>query len=229
LRAGERGRSDGSNERPQPTGLAADYRPRWNFPLAGLKKQFDVPRIPPALVKEKDDRSVISYPEPASSSLRPSADKLRLLYEIVLRRYPQLAPESLWRRWRDDDADDHFQGFVSSFERLGFIGRTEIDKRYYVSHWTEEARQWLTIHRPGLHGNIGADFLAAVVAHGDIPYVVGDPSQGIVWSIGVSPFRGMVLRCAFGVHTLQSPVDDAGKDCVGHFMRVGHLLVWQQP
>jgi hypothetical protein len=40
------------------------------------------------------------------------------------------------------------------------------------------------------YGNIGAGFLAAVLAHGDICFIAANPAEEIVWSIGVTTFGG---------------------------------------
>jgi hypothetical protein len=66
-----------------------------------------------------------------------------------------------------------------------------------VNFWSSECRDWLALHRPAHRGNIGAGFLAAVLAHGDIPYTVGDENHGVVWSVGVTPFGGKLATDAW--------------------------------
>jgi hypothetical protein len=155
--------------------------------IAAIKASKTSPPQPPL-----DDRAGVRITElvEPSNFVRPTEKELRQLYEIVLAKYPQLAPH-LSSRWADDEKREHFDGFVWSFERLGYIGRTAMpDQKHYVSFWSSECRDWLARHRPAHRGNIGAGFLAAVVASGDIPYVVGNPSQGFVWLIGVVAHGG---------------------------------------
>jgi hypothetical protein len=60
-----------------------------------------------------------------------------------------------------------------------------------MGHWLSVCRDWLASHRPcGYYGNVGSGFLAAVLAHGDIPFIAANPAQDIVWSIGVTTFGG---------------------------------------
>ena len=40
----------------------------------------------------------------------------------------------------------------------------------------------------GMH--IGAGFMAAVVAHNDIPFIVGNSAQGVLWPVGVTAYGG---------------------------------------
>jgi hypothetical protein len=64
-------------------------------------------------------------------------------------------------------------------------------------NWVEETKDWLRLHRPAHRGNIGAGFLAAVIAHGDVPYTVGDEQRGIVWAVGLTLFGGKLASDAW--------------------------------
>lgn len=145
--------------------------------------------VPPPPIDDRAGVHITQIVEP-SSFVRPTEKELRCLYDIVLAKYPRLGPR-LSSRSADQEKEEYFDGFIWSFERLGYIGRLGApDTRRYVNHWVEETKDWLRLHRPAHRGNIGAGFLAAVLAHGDIAYTVGDENRGVVWSIGVTPYGG---------------------------------------
>jgi hypothetical protein len=74
---------------------------------------------------------------------------------------------------------------------LGYIGRTVApDQRHYVDFWSSECRDWLRLHRPAHCGNVGAGFLAAAIAHGDICFTPSDEQRGIVWAVGLTAHGG---------------------------------------
>jgi hypothetical protein len=154
--------------------------------LAALKAGRPAP-VPPSC----DEGPRVVLIEERTTFVRPTLNELRKLYEIVCGRFPQFRPRSSPARFADQDAEECFAGFEWSFERLGNIGRLGApDTRRYVDHWVEETKDWLRLHRPAHRGNIGAGFLAAAVAHNDIPFTVGDKDRGVVWAIGVAPFGG---------------------------------------
>src|SRR6516162_2202946 len=67
--------------------------------------------------------------------VRPTARELRQLYEmVVLGKYPKLGPhKSVAHAWTSVSEGEHYAGFASSFDRLGFIGRTvQPDRRRYL-------------------------------------------------------------------------------------------------
>jgi hypothetical protein len=157
--------------------------------IAQLKAGHRDPRAAPVADQYEQGVRITQLVEP-SNFVRPTEKELRKLYDIVLAKYPQLVPR-LSARWADDERREHFDGFVWSFERLGYVGRTSApDTRRYVNHWVEEAKDWLRLHRPAHSGNIGAGFLIATIAHGDICFTPGDENRGVVWTIGVTPFGG---------------------------------------
>jgi hypothetical protein len=155
--------------------------------LQALKSGHVAPVPPP-----KDEGPRIVLIEERTTFVRPTLNELRKLYEIVCNKYSQLASRApSTSRWADDEAREYFEGFEWSFERLAHIGRTATpDHKHYVDFWSSECCDWLRRHRPAHRGNIGAGFLAAVVAHGDIPFIVGNLAQGIVWSVGITTFGG---------------------------------------
>jgi hypothetical protein len=131
-------------------------------------------RVPqPQPVKNEGTRVVLL--EERTNFVRPTLKELRKLHDIVCNKYPQFRPRTIAARFADQDAEECFEGFEWSFERLANLGRLDApDTRRYVDHWVEETKDWLRLHRPAHRGNIGAGFLAACIAHGDIPFIVGD-------------------------------------------------------
>lgn len=144
---------------------------------------------PPVMVKDEGPRIVLI--EERSSFVRPTLSELHKLYDVVCNKFPQFRPRSSGSRFEDQEEQEYFSGFEWSFERLGFIGRSAApDTKRYVSYWVSECQDWLRQFRPSHRGNIGAGFLAAVVAHGDVPYIVGNEREGTVWSVGLTTFGG---------------------------------------
>ena len=95
---------------------------------------------------------VMLFPE-QTRFVRPNARELRQLYGVVLAKYPKLGPlKSITHSWASVGEAEHYAGFASAFERLGFIGRTaQPDKRYYLGHWLSDCRDWLARHRRTAH------------------------------------------------------------------------------
>jgi hypothetical protein len=155
--------------------------------LAALKAERPAPVPPP-----RDEGPHVVLIEERTTFVRPTLNELRKLYEIVCSKYPQFtsrAPSS--SRWADDEAREYFDGFTWAFERLGYIGRSATpDHKHYCDFWSSECRDWLRLHRPAHCGNIGAGFLAAAIAHGDICFTPSDEQRGIVWAVGLASFGG---------------------------------------
>lgn len=158
-------------------------------------KRGDAPK--PA--QQPDERPLVSYLEAPTHFARPTEKELRRLADIVIARYPKLGPRKSLRGSLDGEFDDDFRnGFAWSFERLGYVGRTERpDTKRYADYWLDDTKAWLALHRPNHCGNIGAGFLAAVLAHRDIPYIPGDLSRGVVWSLGLTLHGGKLASDAW--------------------------------
>jgi hypothetical protein len=153
------------------------------------KLKGDPPHVtPPQPAKDKGLR--ITYLVEPSSFVRPTQNELHKLHDIVLAKYPQFSPQ-LSLRWASQEKQEYFDGFEWAFERLGFIGRSATpDHKHYVDFWCSECRDWLRLHRPAHCGNIGAGFLAAAIAHGDICFTPSDEQRGIVWAVGLTALGG---------------------------------------
>jgi hypothetical protein len=160
--------------------------------LKALKAGPDVPMTPPRPADPDRPRPLVTLIEERSNFVQPTPNELHRLYEIVLAKYPQLGPyKSAVHHLTSVSSGEHFDGFLAAFERLAHVGRTERpDTRYYVDHFADEAKNWLARHRPGFRGNVGAGFLSAVVAHSDIPFIVANPREGVIWSVGITTFGG---------------------------------------
>jgi hypothetical protein len=112
--------------------------------------------------------STIKYPV-----VLPTADELRRLEEIVLRRYPKLRAGS-------DPAS-----FKAAFFRLSYTRRAEkLDTRQSLDWWVADAEDWLKAQnyypsRPAIQS-----FVAAVIAQGDIAF--SDPNKFPSMELGIS-------------------------------------------
>jgi hypothetical protein len=104
----------------------------------------------------------ISYP--VSRIEVPSNEEFDRLSEIVLRRYPQLAPRA--------DREGFDAQFRVAFQRLLHVGRKDkLDTQHGWEFWTEDCRIWQQQHRVAQGVFVGPTALvAAIVACGDIPY-----------------------------------------------------------
>jgi hypothetical protein len=162
--------------------------------IAAIKAGKTSPSQPP--INDRPGVRITELVEP-SSFVRPTNKELRQLYDTVLARYPQLGPR-LSARWADDERQEHFDGFTWSFESLGYIGRTAMpDTKHYVNFWVSETQDWLRLHRPQHRGNVGAGFLCATIAHGDICFTPGNSQQGVVWAVGLTSFGGKLASDAW--------------------------------
>jgi hypothetical protein len=162
--------------------------------LAALKRG-EAPKPAP----QPDVRPLMSYLTSPSNFQRPTEKELRRLAAVVVGKYPKLGARKSLRGLLDDEFDDDFRnGFAWAFERLGFIGRAEKpDTRRYIEHWLNDCKDWLALHRPYHCGDISGAFMCAAIAHGDVPYIVGDMSRGVVWSVGLTNFGGTLASDAW--------------------------------
>jgi hypothetical protein len=170
--------------------------------IVALKAERPAPvdQAPQRPVDPDRNRPLVTILAEQTKFIKPTGSELRKIYNVVLKAYPQLGPhKSVAHAWTSVSEAEHYAGYASSFERLGFIGRTaQPDTRRYLGHWTSECRDWLARHRPrGYYGNVGAGYLCAVLAHGDIPFIAADPAQGVVWSVGLTTFGGAMAGTAW--------------------------------
>ena len=117
------------------------------------------------------------YPLPGDADMRKLCDIARL-------RLPQLGVQP------GADGGDFFQNFCAAFRYLGNKGRAaEPNKKYSHSWWVGACQRWLNDR--GIRVAVsGPAFIAAVVAHGDIGYVIPDPSVGAVWEFAIESYGG---------------------------------------
>ncbi len=115
------------------------------------------------ILKEPGGVTITRLPDRNASFAMPSADELRALNHIVLTHYPQLAA--------NEEGREAFDGFCRAFLRIGSLGRDKLDDRYALTSWIDNATFWFREQQ--IYPNLitGKDFIAAVVAHGDIDYV----------------------------------------------------------
>jgi len=125
----------------------------------------------------KDEGTKVSYPV-ENAVADPSAEERQQLLKIVLQHYPSLAPSQNRQNEFEND-------FRRAFSALGRIGRgEEPDRRRYVSYFIDELR-------PLMGGYVcGQAFLAAALAHGDVPFVTEVPNGGVLWELGLKIHGG---------------------------------------
>lgn len=135
-----------------------------------------------------DDRGVrITYLAEPNAFQMPGEDDLKTLYEIVLNRCPYLCPSKQTRPFIDDNDRDGFKDFCNSFLRLGNLGRADKpNQKLALSWWLQECGDWLSPRSLPKISKADA-FLAAVIAHGDIPYVA-PANDGSTWEFALEPY-----------------------------------------
>jgi len=116
----------------------------------------------------------ITHPHEEPTGTPPTEDEHLKLLSVVFGKIPGLRPAET--RTAEFQAD-----YRSAFEALRRVGRAEKpDPGKSVSWWIEEFRY---AHLLGAEVRSNA-FLAAVLAHGDIPYVRGNGAN-ISWELGL--------------------------------------------
>jgi hypothetical protein len=120
----------------------------------------------PATPRRDEPQVRITAPPLANVALPTAAEFSRLL-TIVLDRYPILRP-------REDPADYAAQ-FRAAFIRLAHCGRRDkIDNQRGLGFWLDDCQEWCRRHKVNPTWMGGAAFTCAVIAHGDIQFVMGD-------------------------------------------------------
>jgi hypothetical protein len=106
--------------------------------------------------------SPVRITHPTSKVEIPSAKEFDRLSEIVLRRYPQLAPRA--------DREGFDAQFRVAFQRLLHVGRKDkLDMQYGWEFWTDDCRNWQQQHRVAQGVSVSpAALVAAIVACNDI-------------------------------------------------------------
>jgi hypothetical protein len=159
--------------------------------ITELKARFDAKDAPPAPVKIavkplEDEGTRVSYPTPVSTFVMPSSSELKQLCDIVLRKFPRLAPD-MSDRWADNNEVKFAKQFAAAFRAVGMMHRADKpDKKHYVSYFIDHGDDLLRALGPS--AEIGPAFLPACLAHGDVP--ISDwRLDGVVLEIGLNIFR----------------------------------------
>jgi hypothetical protein len=153
--------------------------------LAELKTRL-IPENPePMNVAPIEEGTTIRYPRSTDVDL-PNRDECVKLMAIVARAFPRFEFEIESREFLD--------GFTASMWRLGQLKRS--DKLSRVNDWAIETDNFL--HQPGgMRGNcLNGSFFAAVMASGDIKFMLGNASQGISPKAGLD-YNGTPARAAW--------------------------------
>jgi hypothetical protein len=153
------------------------------------KRAVTAPKAPARRLDQADVRITILADD--DKYQLPNDAEMRKLYEIALRRLPALGVQP------GADEEEFFRSFCGAFRYLGNKGRAaEINKKYSLSWWVGACARWCDDHRIGVPLN-GPAFIAAVVAMGDIGYVIPDPSVGAVWEFALESYGGRPVTDAW--------------------------------
>jgi hypothetical protein len=108
--------------------------------------------------------SPVRITHPTTKVVIPSAEEFDRLSEIVLRRYPQLAPRA--------DRENFGVQFRVAFQRLLHVGRKDtLDTQHGWEFWADDCRNWQQQHRVAQGVFVSpAALVAGIAACGDIPY-----------------------------------------------------------
>jgi hypothetical protein len=114
-----------------------------------------------------DEPQVRITTPPLAKVVLPTEDEFQRLLTIVLDRYPILRPR--------EDTEDFRAQFRAAFIRLAHCGRRDKpDTERGLGWWLDDAQEWCRRHQVNPSWIGGAAFTAAVIAHGDIRYVIDD-------------------------------------------------------
>jgi hypothetical protein len=145
-------------------------------------------KIAPAM--PEPEGTTVSFPVARSAFVMPSQEEFRRLRDIVFAKFPKLnVTEGLvFRGDAEQNEQEYFKQFCASFRALGMLHRTAApDRKRYVSYWIDTCEDWLKA--AGNSTSIsGLPFIAAVLAHGDIPYA-GLFTEGCVFEVGLNAYR----------------------------------------
>jgi hypothetical protein len=146
---------------------------------AALKKKLAVLEAnvapPPAPISKIEPEGVrISYPVEAPPFTMPTDEEFDGLQEVVLGKYPQLAPA-------EHAAYEFSSDFRRAFRYVAAIKRSDKPNgKYGLGWWIDYVA---TTYREGFVR--GGPFIAAVIAQGDVAFVVDDGPRGHTWEFGL--------------------------------------------
>jgi hypothetical protein len=126
---------------------------------------------------------------PSSVTLGMHSDgEMRQLFEISARRYPQLLPKTDTRAFSIDPDADGFRSFRCAYLRIRNLGRAaRPNSKYALSWWIQEANDWLSARgRPNVEK--GLAFVLAVIAQGDVGFVLADALVGQTFEFALEPY-----------------------------------------
>jgi hypothetical protein len=114
----------------------------------------------------------------------PNTRELAALLKIVLAAHPLLPAGMAHEAFLDE--------FAHSFDAVGHLYRTDApNSKRYFSAWIEDTNIWL--ERQGRAPVSGNAFLAACLAHGDVPWRQANDSVGQLLEVGLHATVGR--RC----------------------------------
>jgi hypothetical protein len=118
-----------------------------------------------------EEQGVRIYTPAARRIELPSETELKALLGLILAAYPKMGPDLSNVRWASQEETQYFSDFGYSFRALAHMPRAAApDSKYYLSFWAGEASAWLRSQGSNVDLPSGGSFMAAALAHGDIPY-----------------------------------------------------------
>jgi hypothetical protein len=120
-----------------------------------------------------DELRVQIYPPRQSAPIElPDDDQLRKLSAVVLRKFPQLAPDTSGR-WAHENAAEFHRAFCASFRRISLLRRSDrFDTKRTVRWLCDETEEYWRVRGEPVDVRWPC-FVAAAIAAGDVPYTLG--------------------------------------------------------
>ena len=139
---------------------------------------------------------------PLARLVLPTEEEFQRLLAVVIDRYPILKPRA--------DSPDYFTQFKAAFIRLLHCGRRDkVDNQRGLPFWLDDCREFCDRHRIHPSWITGAAFTAAVIAHGDIRFVMDDwphdTAFGLQFGGGGHPASDWWRRVLAGTLLSQTP------------------------
>ncbi len=176
---------------PQPD--RPDAVSQWPGTSAAEGKEYQMSEIAPLHEENAELRRLLAahgIAPPAEPPDCPVPSELETLRALVVNAYPRLILGQSEQAFRT--------GFADAFRWLTTMRRAEtVDISRYIGFWIDRCTAWLA--RQMIPGEItGSALLAAAAAHGDVPFILADPRNGILPALGLKPHEtGRTYRGAW--------------------------------
>lgn len=155
--------------------------------ISELETAMPIKRILAHAPVATEERRPLQTFDLSEKFVMPGEFDLRRLLDLTSGRFPKLAAAGQKHHWSDDEL---FPRFVSAFRFVGDLRRTiEPNKRFAISWWIDQAKEWLAVRQISPAALRGSDFLLACIAHNDVPFTPST-ERGQQWEVGVQLYGG---------------------------------------